>query len=153
MSSRSDPEPPQIKEEQEELCSSQEGEQLGLKQEADTLADNTAASESQTEAREKSLQCDTCGKTFKYKCLLAAHLTVHTGEKPFPCSKCGKKFSQLTRLKNHMRIHIGEQSYPCSTCGKEFSQKSNTLMLHSHIRAGVGICRPRGPGPAADSNG
>uniref|UniRef100_A0AAX7T8I4 C2H2-type domain-containing protein n=1 Tax=Astatotilapia calliptera TaxID=8154 RepID=A0AAX7T8I4_ASTCA len=32
-----DPEPPQIKEEQEELCSSQEGEQLGLKQEADTF--------------------------------------------------------------------------------------------------------------------
>ncbi|XP_063324657.1 zinc finger and SCAN domain-containing protein 32-like [Pelmatolapia mariae] len=29
-----DPEPPQVKEKQEELCSSQEGEQLGLKQEA-----------------------------------------------------------------------------------------------------------------------
>ncbi|XP_039905891.1 zinc finger protein 180-like isoform X1 [Simochromis diagramma] len=32
-----DPEPPQIKEEQEELCSSQEGEQLGLKEEPDTF--------------------------------------------------------------------------------------------------------------------
>ncbi|XP_039862885.1 oocyte zinc finger protein XlCOF22-like isoform X2 [Simochromis diagramma] len=32
-----DPEPPQIKEEQEELCSSQEGEQLGLKQEAEGI--------------------------------------------------------------------------------------------------------------------
>ncbi|XP_030609257.1 uncharacterized protein LOC115796914 isoform X2 [Archocentrus centrarchus] len=32
-----DPEPPQIKEEQEEVCSSQEGEQLGLKQEADDI--------------------------------------------------------------------------------------------------------------------
>ncbi|XP_026036635.1 putative golgin subfamily A member 6-like protein 19 [Astatotilapia calliptera] len=32
-----DPQPPQIKEEQEELCRSQEGEQLGLKQEADTF--------------------------------------------------------------------------------------------------------------------
>ncbi|XP_030609248.1 zinc finger protein 260-like [Archocentrus centrarchus] len=31
------PEPPQIKEEQEELCSSQEGEQLGLKQEAEGI--------------------------------------------------------------------------------------------------------------------
>ncbi|XP_026016432.1 zinc finger and SCAN domain-containing protein 12-like isoform X2 [Astatotilapia calliptera] len=130
-----DPEPPQIKEEQEELCSSQEGEQLGLKQEADALAENTAASESQTEAREKSLQCDTCGKTFQYKCLLAAHLTVHTGEKRFPCSKCGKKFSQLTRLKNHMRIHTGEKSYPCSTCGKEFSKKS---ALKSHARVHTG---------------
>ncbi|XP_042343946.1 zinc finger protein 660-like [Plectropomus leopardus] len=32
-----DPEPPQIKEEQEELCVSQEGEQLDLKEEADTF--------------------------------------------------------------------------------------------------------------------
>ncbi|XP_076732798.1 uncharacterized protein LOC143413494 isoform X1 [Maylandia zebra] len=32
-----EPEPPQIKEEQEELCSSQEGEQLGLKEETDTF--------------------------------------------------------------------------------------------------------------------
>ncbi|XP_039466289.1 uncharacterized protein LOC116315380 isoform X2 [Oreochromis aureus] len=32
-----DPEPPQIKEEQEELCSSQEGEQLGLKQETEGI--------------------------------------------------------------------------------------------------------------------
>ena len=32
-----DPEPPQIKEEQEELCTSQEGEQLVLKQESDNF--------------------------------------------------------------------------------------------------------------------
>ncbi|CAI5681725.1 unnamed protein product [Oreochromis niloticus] len=32
-----DPEPPQVKEEQEELCRSQEGEQLGLKQEAEGI--------------------------------------------------------------------------------------------------------------------
>ncbi|XP_025755969.1 golgin subfamily A member 6-like protein 6 isoform X5 [Oreochromis niloticus] len=32
-----EPEPPQIKEEEEELCSSQEGEQLGLKEEPDTF--------------------------------------------------------------------------------------------------------------------
>ncbi|XP_035859472.1 uncharacterized protein LOC116046483 isoform X3 [Sander lucioperca] len=32
-----DPEPPQIKEEQAELCTSQEGEQLALKQETDTF--------------------------------------------------------------------------------------------------------------------
>ncbi|XP_019202963.1 uncharacterized protein LOC102080905 isoform X4 [Oreochromis niloticus] len=32
-----EPEPPQIKEQQEELCSSQEGEQLGLEEETDTF--------------------------------------------------------------------------------------------------------------------
>ncbi|XP_025755986.1 uncharacterized protein LOC109195459 isoform X2 [Oreochromis niloticus] len=34
-----EPEPPQIKEEQEELCSSQEGEQLGLKEETEVHND------------------------------------------------------------------------------------------------------------------
>ncbi|XP_049435775.1 zinc finger protein with KRAB and SCAN domains 8-like [Epinephelus fuscoguttatus] len=37
LADQQDPEPPQIKEELEELCTSQEGEQLELKQETDTL--------------------------------------------------------------------------------------------------------------------
>ncbi|XP_044065424.1 uncharacterized protein LOC122882270 isoform X5 [Siniperca chuatsi] len=41
-----DPEPPQIKEEQEELCSRQEGEQLVLKQETDTFMLTPAYEES-----------------------------------------------------------------------------------------------------------
>ncbi|XP_035770823.1 zinc finger protein 45-like [Neolamprologus brichardi] len=40
-----EPEAPQIKEEQEELCSSQEGEQLGLKEETDTFMMTVAAEE------------------------------------------------------------------------------------------------------------
>ncbi|XP_025756017.1 golgin subfamily A member 6-like protein 6 isoform X2 [Oreochromis niloticus] len=40
-----EPEPPQIKEEQGELCSSQEGEQLGLKEETDTFMVTAAAEE------------------------------------------------------------------------------------------------------------
>ncbi|XP_033946341.1 claspin-like isoform X1 [Pseudochaenichthys georgianus] len=51
-----DPEPPQIKEEQEELCTSQEEEQLGLKQETDvfmvTLTDEESVHSSQTCAKE-----------------------------------------------------------------------------------------------------
>ncbi|XP_033973921.1 zinc finger and SCAN domain-containing protein 31-like, partial [Trematomus bernacchii] len=51
-----DPEPPQIKEEQEELCTSQEEEQLGLKQETDvfmvTLTDEESVHSGQTCAKE-----------------------------------------------------------------------------------------------------
>ncbi|KAL3062592.1 hypothetical protein OYC64_002406 [Pagothenia borchgrevinki] len=51
-----DPEPPQIKEEQEELCTSQEEEQLELKQETDvfmvTLTDEESVHSGQTCAKE-----------------------------------------------------------------------------------------------------
>ncbi|XP_070760173.1 uncharacterized protein [Enoplosus armatus] len=43
-----DPEPPQMKEEQEELCTSQEGEQLVLKQETDTFMLTPTYEESDT---------------------------------------------------------------------------------------------------------
>uniref|UniRef100_A0A3B4TMF9 C2H2-type domain-containing protein n=1 Tax=Seriola dumerili TaxID=41447 RepID=A0A3B4TMF9_SERDU len=100
-----DPEPPQIKEEEEELCTS-----------------------------EKSIKCDTCGKDFKYKSKLKIHQRRHTRERPYCCSTCGKKFTQTSSLKNHLRIHTDEKPYSCSTCGKKFRWPSilkNHLRIHT----------------------
>ncbi|XP_063325692.1 golgin subfamily A member 6-like protein 26 isoform X2 [Pelmatolapia mariae] len=125
-----DPEPLKIKEEQEELCSSKEGEQLGLKQEADVFMVTPAYEESshsepepkseqllshsssragsrdheesqhvdsgssrrtelknrhhrkrspiRTDTKNKSVQCDVCGKTLPDKYRMTVHLRVHT---------------------------------------------------------------------------
>ncbi|CAI5681691.1 unnamed protein product [Oreochromis niloticus] len=190
-----DPEPPQIKEEQEELCRSQEGEELGLKQETDTFlisgchhesshsepepnseqllshsssdaesrdyevnghvdsrstrneelkkrhhsqrVNNTpvSVSQSRTDTKNKSVQCDVCGKTLPDKYKLIAHLRVHTGEKPYSCFTCAKRFSNSSALKKHMRIHTGEKPYSCSTCGKRFSD-SSAFKTHRRVHTG-----------------
>ncbi|XP_005755747.1 zinc finger protein 227-like [Pundamilia nyererei] len=186
-----DPEPPQIKEEQEELCSNSEGEQLGLKQESDTFmktptyeeshhsepepnseqllshsspeaesryheenghvdsgstrnaelkkrhhsqrVDNSpvSVSQSRTDTKNKSVQCDVCGKSLQNKYKMTTHLRVHTGEKPYSCNTCGKRFIQKSHLNCHVRIHTGEKPYPCSICGERFVQR---IKLKKHMR-------------------
>ncbi|XP_030609252.1 zinc finger protein 394-like isoform X1 [Archocentrus centrarchus] len=185
---KEDPEPPQIKEKQVELCSSQEGEQVGLKQEVDTFlvttiyeesnhseqnpnseqllshssteaesqdqeesqhvesgstrnaelkrshsqrVDNSPLSESETDTKKNSLQCNICGKILHNRFNLTRHLRIHTGEKPYFCSTCGKRFADSSGVIKHMRVHTGEKPYSCTTCGKRFSWNSD---LERHIR-------------------
>ncbi|XP_062418175.1 gastrula zinc finger protein XlCGF8.2DB-like [Pungitius pungitius] len=150
-----DPDPPQIKEEQEELCSSQEGEQLEPKQEADTftltptceethhsddetpfLNPDKSQSESEAPPGEKTFLSKTRGKYFQHKENLSAHVrTAHKVDQRYLCSTCGKTFTAISHLKTHTRIHTGERPYPCITCGKKFTQGS---ALKSHTRVHTG---------------
>ncbi|XP_039879513.1 zinc finger protein with KRAB and SCAN domains 3-like [Simochromis diagramma] len=180
-----EPEPPQIKEEQEELCSSQEGEQLGLKEETDTfmvtaaeegehsepggdgeqlLAHSSAGAESQDQeggrsdtsgseihaktknsvnksvtseqaGGKKTVTCDICGKTFKFKSHMEQHYRVHTTQKPYACQTCGKCFIQSSVLSVHMRTHTGEKPYSCERCGKRFRHNCSFL---AHMRSHTG---------------
>ncbi|PWA19128.1 hypothetical protein CCH79_00019899, partial [Gambusia affinis] len=151
-----------LRQEQKDLCSSQDGEQLVQKQstaliETSTLQKsdfteqlfchistvdetkdqeeiNSSVSQSQSHSGSKnmSFKCDICGAFFNKKCNFEKHCQTHTGERPFQCETCGKGFSQMGSLKEHKNSHTGERTFSCDTCGKSFS-RSGYLKIHQKL--------------------
>uniref|UniRef100_A0A3P9DGF5 C2H2-type domain-containing protein n=1 Tax=Maylandia zebra TaxID=106582 RepID=A0A3P9DGF5_9CICH len=149
-----DPEPPQIKEEQEELCSSQEGEQLGLKEEPDTfmvtaaeegehsepggdgeqlLCDDSPQSES---TDEESSKCEESGLSETVTSVSKkrqkrdrSHNDVESRTVSDVCQKSIKNQAQ------RKKPHIDVKPYPCDTCGKSFRARS-TWKHHLAIHTG-----------------
>uniref|UniRef100_A0A3P9BUS2 C2H2-type domain-containing protein n=1 Tax=Maylandia zebra TaxID=106582 RepID=A0A3P9BUS2_9CICH len=128
-----DPEPPQIKEEQEELCSIQEGEQLGLKQETDTFMVTPAYEESEESQHVDSgstrnvelknrrrYRKRSCNKRVDNTAVSMSLSQTGTRGKSFQCDVCGKTFHEKYNFTKHQRVHTGEKLYPCRTHGKQF---------------------------------
>ncbi|KAL3989139.1 hypothetical protein ACER0C_013457 [Sarotherodon galilaeus] len=153
-----EPEFPQIKEEQEELCSSQEGEQLGLKEETDTFMVTVAeeGEHSEPQAGRKQLLAHNCGvadsqdpggnKNLDSRSSRERHKSHNNAENPtmseshcnfdkssksLKCDVCGKAFKFNYLMKRHYTIHTGERPFACTVCGKMFRCSS---FLGKHLR-------------------
>ncbi|XP_045889747.1 zinc finger protein 501-like isoform X2 [Micropterus dolomieu] len=169
-----DPEPPQIKEEQEELCSSQEGEQLVLKQETDAFMWIPAYEESDDSEPEPNRD----HQLLSHSSHVAERQDQARGKNEDstrdadsePQKRCNKSRShrkQSTMLKNHHDTHTDmvkykstlqrqverhKNSYVCEICGEGFMYMSG---LKSHVTIHTGekpyACKTCGKGFRAKS--
>ena len=86
------------------------------------MGDNGSTKDS---LKAKSITCDVCENSFKYKSYFVRHKRAHTGEKPYKCDICESKFSLKSNLVVHKRAYTGEKPYKCDSCDKSFTEKGN----------------------------
>ncbi|KAM4552662.1 uncharacterized protein PAE49_016056 [Odontesthes bonariensis] len=145
------PEHPQIKEEQEELCTTMGGEQLLLKQETDTFMLTPTCQQSdfsETEPNTDQLYSHNSPSSQNQEGSHISHsnsednspvseseLTTESGETFVKPNFCGKPSRESYIIGKRQRYHTSEKAFACQTCGKRFAQ-SCTLLRHTRIHTG-----------------
>uniref|UniRef100_UPI0037E867AE zinc finger protein 37 homolog n=1 Tax=Semicossyphus pulcher TaxID=241346 RepID=UPI0037E867AE len=151
--------PPEIKEEQEELCSSQEGEQLILKQEADTfMLISTYVESDHSESGPKrdhlllSHNSDVAenqdpigGKHGDPGATRDAELELRKGCENSIGHRNTVYKSNLSDF--HFDTHTGKTAFKCDTCGKTFKSRSGFQRhINVHTDEKPYLCKTCGKG-------
>ncbi|XP_023126061.2 zinc finger protein 771-like [Amphiprion ocellaris] len=154
-------EPPQIKEEQEELCTSQEGEQLVLNLETDgfmVIPTKEKGDHREPESTGSLLfhSCPTAQSPYQeggsrwnkrhrrnrshssnvdHTTPSESHCNTDTWTKPVTDDVCGNAFKENNQMQKPLRTQAGERSFICQICGRCFRQSCN-LIAHMRIHTG-----------------
>ncbi|XP_061750060.1 zinc finger protein 771-like [Nerophis ophidion] len=134
-----EPQPPHIKEEEEELWITQEEECLLGQEEADLTKFPLTVVSVKTEDHEADNVIAPLSSESEdaphQNVNMESHTRTQTRQKPFNCSVCGKTLSKKSVLRIHMKIHTGETPYSCSVCAKRFVRNAD---LTRHMRTHTG---------------
>ncbi|XP_054466121.1 zinc finger and SCAN domain-containing protein 2-like [Anoplopoma fimbria] len=141
-----DPEPPQIKEEQEEPCTSQEGEQLELKQETETFV-LTPSDEESDHSEDQTLYMSSDENQSVVEETPLGYTSVESSVVPEP-NEDHQLLSHNSHADKSQDQKGGEHGYSestsnaepkpllqCDTCAKEFKFKSN---FYRHLKTHTG---------------
>ncbi|XP_026005042.1 zinc finger protein 260-like [Astatotilapia calliptera] len=136
----------QIKGEQEELSTTEEGKPFVRKQEtqtfparkesdqgepdlsSDQLLSHNSPDTDQDESKDDNLHRNRLEE-------IISELPVQNSKTVHLCGTCGKIFKRMENLNRHVKIHTGEKPHCCSTCGKRFTLKAY-LTEHMKIHTG-----------------
>ncbi|CAH1776327.1 unnamed protein product, partial [Owenia fusiformis] len=78
-----------------------------------------------------SIQCSTCGKTYKTLLGLRRHEAEHTGNYSHFCDICGKGFSYKNVFIDHQMMHMNLK-FKCPKCPKKFAH-ARSLREHKDL--------------------
>ena len=68
--------------------------------------------------------CDTCNKTFQFKCRLKLHLETHEVDSDKVCLNCGRRYKRSDFFQNHVAICSSKPSSEVSSVSKEIKNRT-----------------------------